>query len=76
MRRMFGGAAMLLVILVGGVATNLSDAADWPQWRGLNRDGVWTETGLVERFESRNCPSSGGRRLAAATAARPLPRGG
>jgi outer membrane protein assembly factor BamB len=56
MRRMFGGAAMLLVILVGAVVTNLSDAADWPQWRGLNRDGVWTETGLVERFESAQLP--------------------
>jgi len=27
-------------------------AADWPQWRGPNRDGVWTETGLVETFDS------------------------
>lgn len=26
-------------------------ADDWPQWRGANRDGVWNETGLVERFE-------------------------
>ena len=56
MRRMFGGAAMLLVILVVAVATNPSDAADWPQWRGSNRDGVWTETGLVERFESAQLP--------------------
>lgn len=24
---------------------------DWPQWRGLNRDGVWHETGLMETFE-------------------------
>lgn len=27
-------------------------AADWPQWRGPDRDGVWNETGLVEKFES------------------------
>jgi len=26
-------------------------AADWPQWRGPNRDGVWRQTGVVERFE-------------------------
>jgi hypothetical protein len=23
-------------------------ADDWPQWRGLNRDGVWRETGILE----------------------------
>ena len=27
-------------------------ADDWPQWRGPARDGVWNETGIVERFES------------------------
>src|SRR5215207_8509421 len=25
-------------------------ADDWPQWMGPQRDGVWRETGLVERF--------------------------
>ena len=25
-------------------------AEDWPQWRGLNRDGVCGETGLLESF--------------------------
>src|SRR5438128_465087 len=25
---------------------------DWPQWRGANRDGVWHETGIIERFSS------------------------
>lgn len=27
-------------------------AEDWPQWRGANRDGVWRETGIVEKFDS------------------------
>ena len=27
-------------------------AADWPQWRGPNRDGAWTETGIVSSFPS------------------------
>ena len=25
-------------------------ADDWPQWRGPNRDGVWNETGILEKF--------------------------
>src|SRR5687768_6198759 len=25
-------------------------AADWPQWRGPNRDGVSTETGLLPKW--------------------------
>lgn len=25
-------------------------ADDWPQWRGPRRDGVWRETGIVEKF--------------------------
>jgi outer membrane protein assembly factor BamB len=27
-------------------------ASDWPQWRGPDRDGVWTETGILESFPS------------------------
>ncbi len=44
------------MILVAGALTNLSRAADWPQWRGANRDGVWTETGVVEKFASAQLP--------------------
>ena len=25
-------------------------ADDWPQWRGPNRDGVWSETGIIGAF--------------------------
>ena len=25
-------------------------AEDWPQWRGPTRHGLWTETGIVDRF--------------------------
>jgi len=25
-------------------------ADDWPQWRGPQRDGIWRETGIVDRF--------------------------
>lgn len=27
-------------------------SADWPQWRGPDRDGTWKETGVVSRFAS------------------------
>ncbi len=27
-------------------------AGDWPQWRGPNRDSVWSETGIRETFPS------------------------
>ena len=42
----------MLVAMMAGlviVCTNVL-AADWPQWRGVNRDAVWSETGIVEKF--------------------------
>src|SRR5262245_64605900 len=30
------------------VATAVS-AADWPEWRGTGRQGLWPETGIIER---------------------------
>ena len=32
------------------LATLSSRADDWPQWLGPQRDGVWRETGIIERF--------------------------
>lgn len=26
---------------------------DWPQWRGLNRDGVWRETGVIQNLDKK-----------------------
>ena len=46
MRRFF-----LLLLL----ATTLS-AADWPQWMGPQRDGVWREDGLAEKFPDNGPP--------------------
>jgi outer membrane protein assembly factor BamB len=31
-------------------ATTPAVAADWPQWMGPQRDDVWAETGIMERF--------------------------
>ena len=34
-----------LLLIHGTIA-----ASDWPQWRGPNRDGVWTESGILTSF--------------------------
>jgi outer membrane protein assembly factor BamB len=31
-------------------------ADDWPQWLGPQRDGIWRETGIVERFPAGGPP--------------------
>ena len=38
--------AVLCAVLVGASLF----AADWPEWRGAGRVGVWTEDGIIERF--------------------------
>ena len=40
--------ALLFVSALGASAT----AADWPQWRGPNRDGISKETGLLKEWPS------------------------
>lgn len=32
------------------------EGIDWPQWRGAQRDGVWRESGLVEKFAGPEIP--------------------
>jgi outer membrane protein assembly factor BamB len=39
---------LLLTLVVMLPATGR--AADWPQWMGPHRDGVWRETDLIEKF--------------------------
>jgi outer membrane protein assembly factor BamB len=40
----------LLTILLGLSLSTTLTAADWPQWMGPNRDGVWSETGILRSF--------------------------
>ncbi|MFN4261497.1 MAG: PQQ-binding-like beta-propeller repeat protein [Gemmataceae bacterium] len=47
-RRFHRIGLLLLVLCVGGTAG--VRAADWPQWLGPQRDGVWRETGILEKF--------------------------
>lgn len=45
MRHLLGCAA--LVLFVGYVSIH---AEDWPEFRGKGRTGVWTETGILDKF--------------------------
>jgi outer membrane protein assembly factor BamB len=40
------------VIVALAATWNTALAADWPQWRGRNRDGVWPEKGLPDRLSA------------------------
>ena len=42
----------LLPLLIQGTLI----ASDWPQWRGPNRDGVWTESGILSSFPAGGLP--------------------
>jgi outer membrane protein assembly factor BamB len=46
MRRPFFGCVAVLLC----AAAVLAAPGDWPQWRGPNRDGVSTETGLMKQW--------------------------
>jgi outer membrane protein assembly factor BamB len=45
-RQVIGGRLAALLLLIIGAAT----AADWPEWRGAGRRGVWEETGILRTF--------------------------
>ncbi len=48
MPRLLGVAAVGVLILFASVHS--TSAADWPQWRGPNRDGISTEKGLLKAW--------------------------
>jgi outer membrane protein assembly factor BamB len=48
---MFSKVFFLTLILISPFFGN---SQDWPDWRGVNRDGVWTETGIIEKFDSKS----------------------
>ena len=50
----FTRASVLCLLLVAAGTSVCAD--DWPQWRGPNRDGVWRETGVVDRLPGPDMP--------------------
>ena len=42
----------LIVLVLCQFICSCVSADDWPQWRGPNRDGVWSESGIISEFES------------------------
>ena len=43
-------ASALLVLAITTSSTTSLYAQNWPQWRGADRDGNWTEDGIVSSF--------------------------
>jgi outer membrane protein assembly factor BamB len=43
-------------LLISMAATTEPPAGDWPQWRGPNRDGVSSETGLLQKWPEKGPP--------------------
>jgi outer membrane protein assembly factor BamB len=44
----------LLTVAMSCTLTLVAD--DWPQWMGPRRDGVWRESGIIERFDTNGPP--------------------
>jgi len=44
------GCLVAALLLAAATMAAPGRGDEWPQWRGPNRDGVWREQGLIERF--------------------------
>lgn len=54
-RRCFSGVALILMVL-GTALARVTFADDWPQWRGIHRDGRSAETGLLQTWSEGGPP--------------------
>ena len=43
-KKLLSSLAMVMTLSLAAAAD------DWPQWRGPSRDGVWRESGIIEKF--------------------------
>ena len=48
----------IATLIAGACLSNIALAADWPQWMGPTRNGVWDEEKVVEEF-----PTGGPKKL-------------
>ena len=53
MKRMW---VLVLLLSLANVALAQSNNANWPQWRGPNRDGISKETGLLKQWPAEGPP--------------------
>ena len=63
-RRMLAAAALAAGLIGLGPSAGAASAADWPQWRGPQRDGRSPDTGLLKKW-----PEGGPRLVWTATGA-------
>ena len=47
---------LLLLLMVGAAMAQSANNANWPQWRGPNRDGISKETGLLKQWPAEGPP--------------------
>ncbi len=46
----------IFAIIIGLLFHIQAFAGDWPQWRGPNRDGIWREKGIMQKFDTPQLP--------------------
>jgi len=46
------GKKLILMTVFGLFWAVPIHGSDWPQWRGPERDGIWPENGIIQKFES------------------------
>lgn len=56
MRRCHNSLPVMLSVALSWIVVSVTCADDWPQWLGPQRDGVWRETGIVEKFPAGGLP--------------------
>src|SRR5215213_8801515 len=47
---------LLCLLFVTNIAIAQSNTANWPQWRGPNRDGISNDTGLLKQWPAEGPP--------------------